>query len=82
MPASLSELITSRAIDRDGEKTDDYVIVGSRVEEFDYPKGDTNVYTKYTGENGIKINSFIRKLTFAWELGDINILISGELTPG
>jgi len=65
-----------------GEKTDDYVIVGSRVEEFDYPKGDTNVYTKYTGENGIKINSFIRKLTFAWELGDINILISGELTPG
>ncbi len=65
-----------------GEKTNDYVIVGTRVEEFDYPKGDTNVYTKYTGENGIEINSFIRKLTFAWELGDINILISGELTPG
>ncbi len=65
-----------------GEKTNDYVIVGSRVEEFDYPKGDTNVYTKYTGENGIEIGSFIRKLAFAWELGDINILISGELTPG
>ncbi len=63
-----------------GEKTDDYVIVGTGVEEFDYPKGDTNVYTKFSGENGIKLNSFIRRLAFAWELGDINILISGELT--
>ena len=64
-----------------GEKTNDYVIVGTRVEEFDYPKGDTNVYTKHTAENGIEIGSFIRKLAFAWQLGDINILISGEMTP-
>ena len=64
-----------------GEKTNDYVIVNTRVEEFDYPKGDTNIYTKYAGENGIELDSFIRKLAFAWELGDINILISGELTP-
>ena len=64
-----------------GEKTNDYVFVGTRVEEFDYPKGDTNVYTKHTAENGIEIGSFIRKLAFAWQLGDINILISGELTP-
>ena len=64
-----------------GEKTNDYVFVGTRVEEFDYPKGDTNVYTKHTAENGIEIGSLIRKLAFAWQLGDINILISGELTP-
>ena len=64
-----------------GEKTDEYVMVNTRVEEFDYPKGDTNVYTKYTGGGGIKLNSFIRRLAFAWELGDINLLISGELTP-
>ena len=63
-----------------GEKTGDYVIVNTGVEEFDYPKGDTNVYTKFEAESGIKLNSFIRKLAFAWELGDINILISGELT--
>ena len=64
-----------------GEKTNDYVIVGTKVEEFDYPKGDTNVYTKYADESGIKLDSFIRKLAFAWELTDINIIISGELTP-
>ena len=63
-----------------GENTDDYVIVNTRVEEFDYPRGDTNVYTRYAGGGGIKLNSFIRRLAFAWELGDINILISGELT--
>ncbi len=64
-----------------GERTNDYVIVGTNVEEFDYPKGDTNVYTTYVGRSGIRLDSFIRKLAFAWELGDINIIISGELTP-
>jgi uncharacterized membrane protein (UPF0182 family) len=64
-----------------GEKTVDYVIANTRVAEFDYPKGDTNVYTRYEAGRGIKLNSLIRKLIFAWELGDINILISGELTP-
>lgn len=63
-----------------GEKTDDYVIVNTEVDEFDYPRGDTNVYTQYAGESGIKLNSFFRRVAFAWELGDINILISGELT--
>ncbi|MEE9398833.1 MAG: UPF0182 family protein, partial [Dehalococcoidales bacterium] len=63
-----------------GEKTNDYVIVNTRVEEFDYPKGDTNVYTEYTSKEGIALDSLIRRLVFAWELGDINILISGELT--
>jgi uncharacterized membrane protein (UPF0182 family) len=64
-----------------GEKTVEYVITNTRVEEFDYPRGDTNVYTEYTGQRGIKLDSFVRRLALAWELGDINILISGELTP-
>ncbi len=63
-----------------GEKTDSYVIVNSRVAEFDYPKGDTNVYTRYGGGGGIRLSSFLRRLAFAWELGDLNILISKELT--
>ncbi len=63
-----------------GEKTNNYVIVNTEVEEFDYPKGDTNVYTKYASESGIKLNSFMRRLVFAWELGDMNILISEHLT--
>jgi len=63
-----------------GEKTDDYVIVNTGIAEFDYPKGDTNVYTRYEAEGGIRLNSFLRKLAFTWQLGDINILISDELS--
>jgi len=63
-----------------GEKIGGYVIVGTMSEEIDYPAGDTNVYTKYAAESGIKLDSFLRRFVFAWELGDINILISRELT--
>jgi len=64
-----------------GESTREYVIVNTKVEEFDYPAGDTNVYTTYAGSRGIRLNSLIRKLAYAWELGDLNILISRELGP-
>ena len=63
-----------------GEKTNDYVIVNTKTEEFDYPMGDENVYGYYEGKAGVSIGSFIRRLVYAWQFGDINILISGELT--
>ena len=64
-----------------GEKTNDYVIVGTRTEEFDYPMGDENVFTHYQGKDGVSLGSFVRRLVYAWQFGDLNILISGELTP-
>jgi hypothetical protein len=64
-----------------GEKTTDYVIVDTKAKEFDYPKGDANVYTKYKGKGGVKLSSFTRKLLYAWQFGDINLLLSGEITP-
>jgi len=64
-----------------GEKTNDYVIVKTETQEFDYPKGEDNVYGSYQGEGGISLNGFIRRLVYAWQLGDFNILISGALTP-
>jgi len=63
-----------------GEKTNDYVIVKTKTEEFDYPMGDENVYGYYQGKDGVSLGSFIRRLVYAWQLGDFNILISGELT--
>jgi len=64
-----------------GEKTDDYVIVNTKTQEFDYPMGEDNVYGCYQGKDGVNIGSFIHRLVYAWQLGDFNILISGELTP-
>lgn len=63
-----------------GEKGEDYVVVGTKVEEFDYPLEDTNVYTSYEGRGGVTLSSFLRKLVYAWEFGDFNILISDQIT--
>ena len=65
-----------------GERTQHWVIVNSNTAEFDYPtKEDIPVYTRYQGQGGVTLNSFLRRLLFAWQFGDINILISGEITP-
>ncbi|MDH5781255.1 MAG: UPF0182 family protein, partial [Dehalococcoidia bacterium] len=64
-----------------GEKTGNYVIVKTKTQEFDYPMGDENVYGHYEGTGGVSISSFIRRVVYAWQFADFNILISGELTP-
>ena len=64
-----------------GEKTNNYVIVSTKTQEFDYPMGEENVYGHYEGKDGVNIGSFIRRVVYAWQFGDFNILISGELTP-
>ena len=63
-----------------GEKTDTYVIVNGKQKEFDYPVGAENVYTNYEGKNGIRINSFLRKLILSWELKDYKIILATNIT--
>jgi hypothetical protein len=62
-----------------GELTDHYVIVNSNEPEFDYPLGDGNEGTFYEPDRGIALSSFIRRFALAWELGDTNLLISGQV---
>jgi uncharacterized membrane protein (UPF0182 family) len=64
-----------------GEKTNDYVVVNAKSDEFDYPAGDENITNRYQGETGVSLNGFFRRLFYAWEMGDFNILISSQLTP-
>jgi uncharacterized protein len=64
-----------------GEKTDEYVLVNTKAREFDYPKGDKNVYTTYQGKGGIHIKSFFRRLLFAIEFLDPQILFTTYLSP-
>jgi len=56
-------------------------IVATGVKEFDYPKGNQNIYTSYSGKGGIPIDTFGKRLLFAWTQADINILLTGYLTP-
>jgi uncharacterized membrane protein (UPF0182 family) len=59
-----------------GENSSGYYIVNTGIEELHYPDGDANVYNNYSGQGGIQFNNIFRKLLFAWELGDINILLT------
>ena len=62
-----------------GEKTEEYVIVNTDNREFDYPLGDENVYTHYGGTGGVSISSLWRRLMFAIQFGDVNILLTGSI---
>ena len=64
-----------------GEVTATYVLTNTDAEEFDYPKGDKNVYTTYQGKGGVPIGSFLRRLLFAIEFMDPQILFTTYLTP-
>jgi uncharacterized membrane protein (UPF0182 family) len=64
-----------------GEKTKDYIIVGTKTPELDYATLEETVYGKYEGEGGVSLKGFIRRLVYAWQFGDLNILISGQLSP-
>ncbi len=63
-----------------GERTDHYVVVRTNVPEFDYPaRAKASRETRYEPDRGIRLSSCLRKAALAWELGDINLLISGQL---
>jgi uncharacterized protein len=64
-----------------GEQTGNWVLTNTTQQEFDYPKGDENVFATYQGNGGVKLDSFIKRLALAWHFGDLNILITQYLTP-
>ena len=63
-----------------GEETNEYVVVNTTEKEFDYPKGDKNVYASYKGKGGVRISSFLKRLAFAVKYGDIKILLTDYIT--
>ncbi len=64
-----------------GEAPEDYVVVRTKTKEFDYPAGDKNKYTSYSGNGGVELNSYLRRLVFSYRFGTAKLLISDALTP-
>ena len=64
-----------------GKSMPGYRIVATGIKEFDYPKGNDNVYTSYDGKGGIPLDSFWKELLFAWTQKDVNIFLTSYLTP-
>ena len=62
-------------------------MVGARQSEFDYQQGSTSaagsdqtVETRWTGTTGIKLDTTLARLLFAIRFGDLNLLISDQIT--
>ena len=62
-----------------GQLTNGYVFVGTGQREFDYPAGETNVYTTYAGSGGVPIGSLLRRVLYAWQFGSTDIMLSSYL---
>lgn len=69
-----------------GESLSDYVIVGARQSEFDYPQGGgpagagTDVQTRWTGTTGIRMDTIMSRLLYSLRFRDLNLLISDQVT--
>jgi uncharacterized membrane protein (UPF0182 family) len=61
------------------EADEDFVVVGTDAEEFDFPRGEEGEQslTEYEGDAGIPAGGFLRRMAFAWKYRDVNLLISG-----
>ncbi|KGM95208.1 membrane protein [Clostridium novyi A str. 4552] len=63
-----------------GEKTNEYAIVNTKLNEMDYLKDSGENATKnYDGDAGIKM-SFINRILFAINKGDMKFLLSSDIT--
>ncbi|HEX2723282.1 MAG TPA: UPF0182 family protein [Gemmatimonadaceae bacterium] len=62
-----------------GELTTDHVFVNTRQAEFDYPSGEANIQTRYSGTAGVRVGSFLTRAMFAMRFGALNILLSGDI---
>jgi uncharacterized protein len=64
-----------------GEALSGYVIAKSQQAELDYQdKLGKNVATSYDGTGGVPMGSIFRRIAFALRFGDLNPVISGQVT--
>jgi hypothetical protein len=64
-----------------GEVTDADAMTPTKVEEFDYPSGEDNVYNTYSGRGGIEIGSMWRRWLFANYLKNWQMALTRNFTP-
>jgi uncharacterized protein len=62
-----------------GELTNDHVFVKTATREFDYPRGDANVFGTYAGKGGVGVGGVFRRLLFAVRFGSADTFFSPNL---
>jgi hypothetical protein len=59
-----------------GETMDSYAVIKTTQEEFDYPEGDENKFSRYVGDGGVELSSYFRRMAFARYFSEINFYIN------
>ncbi|MEO7773213.1 MAG: UPF0182 family protein [Steroidobacteraceae bacterium] len=62
-----------------GELSNDHVFVKTATQEFDYPRGDANVFGTYAGKGGVGVGGVFRRLLLAIRFGSPDTLFSPNL---
>lgn len=62
-----------------GERSNDHVFVKTATQEFDYPRGDANVFGTYAGKGGVAVGGVFRRLLLAIRFGSPDTLFSPNL---
>ena len=80
-PSSDTNLKVTRPEIYYGEIMNDYVIVKTKAQEFDYPTATENVYSTYVGKGGISLSSVFLKTLFSIKFNTAKIFLSTDITP-
>jgi uncharacterized membrane protein (UPF0182 family) len=80
-PKGAPDLKVSRPEIYYGTEMTSYQLAPTGVKEFNYPEGDQNVYTSYTGHGGVLLDSLWKKTLFSWHQFDMNIVLSSYVSP-
>lgn len=59
-----------------GELTNTHVVVNTSEKEFDYPKGEENVYIRYPGTGGVLLKNLWRKFLYGWKFDGVRLFLS------
>jgi uncharacterized membrane protein (UPF0182 family) len=80
-PVSSSDITVTRPEIYFGELSSDYVVIKTKVPEFNYPTSEGNVYTSYEGKGGVELSSVLKKAAFAVKFQTEKLLLSSDITP-
>lgn len=78
-PVSTTDLVVTRPEIYFGENTNNYIVINTKEDEFDYPSGSDNKTTRYEGDAGIELSG-LNRLLFSIRERSMKLFVSSVVT--
>ena len=62
-----------------GEAMDNEVLVQTRNQEFDFQRGEEEVYGQYSGKGGVAVGGMLTRAMFALRFESMNMLLTSDV---